>query len=224
MSEERTPTPAEEARTEAEARKAAAEARKADAEARKAEIEAEKAEREAAQAAAGDSRNHVYRFIGPVTGSSVAACVSKLTEWSRLDPGCDIEIVFSSPGGSIFDGFILYDFVRGLAAKGHRITTGTLGMAASMAGVLLPMGDHRWVGNQAMVLIHRAAFGIAGKSYEVEDEIVLVKRLEKRIINIYVERSGGKLTAAKIKRNWDRKDWWLEAEEALELGVVDEIR
>jgi ATP-dependent protease ClpP protease subunit len=39
-----------------------------------------------------------------------------------------------------------------------------------------------------------------------------------------VLRSEGKLTKAKIKRNWDRKDWWLTADECLELGIVDSVR
>lgn len=171
-----------------------------------------------------DDYHRVYRFNGTVSSASVGACITKLTEWSRQEPGCDIEIVLSSPGGSIFDGFVLFDFVRQLSRSGHTITTGCLGMSASMAGVLLQMGDHRWIGREALVMIHRAAFGISGKSYEVEDEVDLVKRLEQRIIDIYVTRSGDRLTAARIKRNWDRRDWWLSSEEALELGVVDEVR
>jgi len=230
--------PAEVAKLEADTRASLAEAAKLEAEARRAELEAAgfelhiergrievaKARRAEAAELAKDDNNHVYRFIGTVNSQSVGNCCAKLTEWSRRDPGCDIEIVFSSGGGSIFDGFILFDFVRALSADGHRITAGCLGMAASMAGVLLQMGDRRWVGREALVMIHRAAFGISGKSYEVEDEVDLVKRLEQRIIDIYVTKSEGRLTAAKIRKNWDRRDWWLSSEEALALGVVDEVR
>ena len=42
-----------------------------------------------------------------------------------------IEIIFSSPGGSIIDGFELFDFIQELRCKGHLVTTGSLGMAAS---------------------------------------------------------------------------------------------
>ena len=146
----------------------------------------------------------------------------RLTEWSRVDPKCSIEIVFSSPGGSIIDGFELFDFIQELRAKGHKITTGSLGMAASMAGILLQAGDVRWIGHQSWVMIHRAAFGAIGKTYEVEDEVKLVKRIEERILNIFTSRS--KLTKQKLKKNWDRKDWWIDADECVELGLVDEIR
>ncbi len=71
-------------------------------------------------------------------------------------------------------------------------------------------------------MIHRAAFGAWGKTYEIEDEVKFVKRLEERILDIFTSRS--KLTRNKIKRNWDRKDWWISSDEAKDLGLIDEIR
>ena len=213
---------AEIAKTEAETRKLLAEAAKSEAEAEKAAIDTESAQRAKAREEATDERNYLYRFSGSVSSSTVSGCMKKLTQWSRQNPKCDIEIVFSSPGGSIIDGFELFDFLQDLRNKGHHITTGTLGMAASMAGILLQAGDVRWVGHQAWVMIHRAHFGAMGKTYEVEDEVEFVKRIEERILEIFTTRS--KLTKQKIKRNWDRKDWWISADEALELNLVDEIR
>ncbi|MBC8410513.1 MAG: ATP-dependent Clp protease proteolytic subunit [Rhodobacteraceae bacterium] len=213
---------AEIAKTEAETRKILAEALKAEAEADKVTIEAEAAKRSKAREEATDERNYLYRFSGSVSTSTVSSCMMRLTQWSRQNPKCDIEIVFSSPGGSIIDGFELFDFIQELRNKGHHVTTGTLGMAASMAGILLQAGDDRWVGHQAWVMIHRAHFGAMGKTYEVEDEVEFVKRIEERILDIFTARS--KLTKQKIKRNWDRKDWWISADEALELSLVDEIR
>lgn len=199
-----------------------AETRRFDAEARVAQLEAEKKERDRREADAGDVHHHVYRFVGVVDKGSVDKCVSKLTEWHRLDEGCDIEVIFFSPGGEVIAGFALFDHLRWLSANGHKITTGCTGMAASMGGVLMQAGDHRWASGQAWYMIHRAAFGAAGKTFEVEDEVEWVKRVEKRIIDIFVKRS--KLTESRIKRNWDRRDWWLDADQALDLGLVDEIR
>ena len=207
---------------EAEASKTQAEASKAQFEAHEAELKyhaaREKFEREKAE----DERNLLYRFTGDVSSSSVTRCMKKLTEWSRMNPKCDMEIVFSSPGGSIIAGFELFDFIQELRGRGHKITTGSLGMAASMAGILLQAGDRRWIGHQCWMMIHRAAFGAIGKTYEVEDEVKLVKRIEERCLDIFVSRS--KLSKLKIKRNWDRKDWWIDADECFELGLVDEIR
>jgi ATP-dependent Clp endopeptidase proteolytic subunit ClpP len=171
---------------------------------------------------AADEENFLYRFGSEVSGGSVGSCIKKLTEWHRVNPKCNIDIIFSSPGGSIIDGFELFDHIQHLRNEGHHVTTGTLGYAASMAGILLQAGDTRWIGQQAWMMIHRAAFGAYGKTFEIEDEVKFVRRMEERILDIFTSRS--ELTRNKIKRNWDRKDWWISAEEAVELKLVDEIR
>jgi ATP-dependent Clp endopeptidase proteolytic subunit ClpP len=206
----------------AEIDKTKAETEKMQSESGKAYLEYEKALSSRNKDTYSDEENNLYRFSKDVSHHSVQACMSKLTQWHRKDPKCKIEIVFSSPGGSIIDGFELFDFIQELRAKGHHITTGSLGMAASMAGILLQAGSTRWIGHQAWMMIHRAAFGAIGKTYEVEDEVRLVKRIEERCLDIFVSRSN--LTKIKIKRNWDRKDWWIDADEAVTLGLVDEVR
>ncbi|MAF24733.1 hypothetical protein CL634_04075 [bacterium] len=208
--------------SKAETKKIQAEARKAESMALISELEAQKKYRERQKELSVDEENHLYRFDGEVSKSSVSRCMGKLTQWSRLDPKCDIEIVFASPGGEIISGFELFDFIQNLRNSGHHITTGSLGYAASMAGILLMAGDTRWIGHQSWLMIHRAAFGAYGKTFEIEDEVKFVRKIEERIVDIFTKRS--KLSKQKIKRNWDRKDWWISADESLELGLVDEIR
>ena len=213
---------AEISKVKAETEKIVAETRKANADGLKAELEARAAFRKREEEKADDEENRLYRFAGEVSKNSVSNCMKHLTRWSRLNPKCDMEIIFSSPGGSIIDGFELFDFLQDLRSRGHKLTTGALGMAASMAGILLQAGDTRWIGHQAWLMIHRAAFGAIGKTYEIEDEVKLVKRIEGRILDIFTSRSN--LTRHKIVRNWDRKDWWIDADEAVEMGLVDEVR
>ena len=220
----------------AEARKMDADVRNTEALIRKNDLEADKVaidlkckamdllvkQEKHAKDKATDDENHLYRFAGEVSGGSVHRCMHTLTEWHRIDPECNIEIIFSSPGGGIIEGFELFDFIQHLRNEGHHITTGTIGYAASMAGILLQAGDTRWIGQQAWMMIHRAAFGAYGKTFEIEDEVKFVKRMEERILDIFTSRSN--LTRNKIKRNWERKDWWISSEEAVELQLVDEVR
>lgn len=213
---------AEAVKAEAEARKFIGEAREAEASARTAEIVLQLAEEADAAKRAGDDYHRVYRFTGGVDGGTVASAMKKLTEWDRLYPAEPFEIIFFSPGGAVIPGMALFDFIRDLSANGHEITTGCTGMAASMGGILVQAGDKRWASHQSWYLIHRAAFAAAGKTFDVEDEVEFVKRIEKRIIDIFVSRSH--LTVAKIRRKWDRKDWWLDADEMLKEGLIDEIR
>tara|TARA_R110000824_G_scaffold67527_2_gene174979 strand:+ start:8886 stop:9596 length:711 start_codon:yes stop_codon:yes gene_type:complete len=215
-------TLAEVKKIEAEIRKIEADAQTAENYARLRKIEADKKEQEWRREKADDKENMIYRFNTIVDKTYVNDCMHTLTQWSRRHPKCDIEIVFSSGGGSIVDGFVLFDFIQELRGRGHKVITGSLGMAASMAGILLQAGDHRWMGHQAWMMIHRAAFGVIGKTFEIEDHTAWIKRIEDRILGIFEKRS--KLTRLKIKRNWDRKDWWISSDDALELGLVDEIR
>lgn len=209
-------------KAQAEAAQAKALARKANAEADTAEVTANEHLLQEAQRKASDAQNHVYRFNTDVNSSAVDACIHRLSEWSRIDPNCDIEVVFNSPGGSIIDGFALFDHLLALRYAGHRVTTGTIGEAASMAGVLVQAGDVRWCGSQSWYLIHRAAFGNIGKTFEMEDQVKWVKRIEDRIVNIFTARS--KLTDKVLRKEWERKDWWLDADQCLDLGIVDEVR
>ena len=191
---------AEAAKAEAEARKVIAEAESAETKAEKEKLEFERYQKERMERLSVDAENHVYRFSGEVNKTSTSKCRDALTEWSRCSPGCAMEIVFASPGGGITAGFELFDYIQQLRSIGHNITTGSLGMAASMAGILLQAGERRWIGHQSWILIHRASFGAIGKTYEIEDEVGWIKRIEERIISIFTSRST--LTRLKIKRNW----------------------
>ena len=196
-------------------------------------IETKKAQRLYAEEQASNKYFHIYNFMDEVSEKSVVACMNALTVWDRLDDKCDIEIIFSSPGGSVVDGMVLFDFIKQLRRRGHKVTTGALGYAASMAGILLQAGEHRWVGKESYILIHQVSFGAHGKFGEVEDEVKWVKKMQERILDIFAERCtyAGKHGTAKkpftreqLAANWDRKDWWLDSDEALAGGVVDEIR
>lgn len=205
-----------------EAMKAAAEARKYDAEADLAELNYCIAKRRDDEELAKDRYHHLYLFSQSVGDSSVQSCMDQLTLWSRRDPGCDMEIVFNSPGGSVVAGLALFDFVQGMRRAGHNVTTSTIGMAASMAGILLQAGDVRVMGRESWLLIHEAAFMAGGKIGEVEDTVEWVKKISKRVLKIFASRS--KMTTAQVDKKWKRRDWWLDSDEALKLGLIDEVR
>lgn len=224
--------PAEIAKLEAEAAEIKALARKAKWEAKEARAKAMVAEIKALEAveshnedAQCDDNLRVYRFAGPVGDASVRNCIQKLNLWDRTDPDCDIEIIFNSPGGSVIDGMALFDQIVALSKRGggrHKITIGTRGYAASMAGILLQAGDVRWIGANSYLMIHEISAGTGGKLGEMSDDVDFYNRVCKQIVDIFVAR--GKIKRADFVRNWERKDWWLLADEAKRLGFVDEIR
>ena len=221
-----------------EARKFAAEADKAEHEARVAQLATIKAERTETEELATDKYHHIYYFTESVSSSSVQRCIDRLTYWQRLDSltpdkPCDMQIVFNSPGGSVIDGMVLFDYLQILRKQGHRITTSTLGMAASMAGILLQAGAHRVVHKEAWMLIHEVQFGASGSMGAVEDTVEWVKRIQERVLTIFSDRckTAGEagtakhpLTKVQLKKRWTRKDWWIDSASAVDWGLADEVR
>jgi ATP-dependent protease ClpP protease subunit len=210
----------------AEADEAKAKARLASCRARIAEMDLDNDEEAWKAARHSDHFFKTYRFIGNVDPESVGACIAQLTFWHRTctDPKtCPIEMTFTSDGGDMIFGMALYDTICDLRDKGHVITTKALGVAASMACILLQAGSIRQIGKQSSLLIHETSFGAKGKTGEVEDALGWVKERNDQILDIFAERSRGKVTKAVLRRKCQRRDWWISADESLRLGLVDEI-
>lgn len=215
---------------EAEAAKARAEARRAVAEAEEAELRLEKArndrdrEREKREEELAAHKFHyTYLLDKEVSEASVRECIKQLTTWTRIsnDP-ITVELVIDSPGGSVFDGFHLIDYINRLHGEGHTVNTTAYGMAASMAGVLLQVGKTRAMGANSLLLIHEAQFGAMGSFGKVEDQVKMVELMHDRILETFAARS--KLSKAAISRRWRRRDWWINAQESLKSGFIDAIR
>lgn len=214
---------AEAAKERQETKRISAEAKKALAYAKKAELELLREEEKRLEQEHSDEAYRLYLFTKPVSEGSVGECMAKLSLWSRIDPKCPIEIVFTSPGGSVLHGMALFDFLRALSKLGHEITTTDLGYSASMAGILLQAGDIRRMGAESYFHIHEISTGAIGKLTELEDEVEFCKKITKRVVDIFVSRSSGKLTATKLRRMFERKEAWFDSAEALKYGLVDEV-
>ncbi len=185
------------------------------------ELEADGAVRKAAEELAGPDQALVYTFFAEVDEESVREAIRDLSAWSRRAPGRPIRLVLSSPGGSVLDGLALYDFLGELRARGHHLQMLALGTAASMGGVLLQAGTERLLGRNAFVLVHEVRGGAIGTSSSLGDTVEFIGRLEERLLEILAERSA--LTAAQIRERWGRRDWWLTAQEAVDLGFADAV-
>lgn len=204
--------------TEASLKKADAERRQAEAAAKTAEFAAL---RDAENWTVRPNAQRVFHFNDHVYGDSVAFCMSRFRDFVDIDPAAPIELVLNSPGGSVIDGFELYDFLLKLRAEGVRIDTTIMGMGASMAGVIAQAGETRRIGPYGRLMIHEVGSIAFGKLSSLKDHLKLADSLYDQCIGILAARS--KLTPEEIKKHADRKDWWLTADEALEHGFVDAI-
>lgn len=165
--------------------------------------------------------NRSLNFFGAITPTAVENCIESLQFWARRDPGEPMTITFNSPGGSVIDGLALYDAILRLRREGHVITTRASGLAASMAAIVLQAGDTRIMDERAFMLIHEISSSAVGKFSEMENEMIFVKKLQDTLLEILAERSS--LSKREVARRWKLKDWWLSANEALKLGLVDVV-
>lgn len=189
--------------------------------AEKTRLERARLERDEARYFASQDAHRLFTFDMQVSKNSVAECIAFLGQWHREDPTKPVKLIFNSPGGSVIDGLALFDYVIQLRNEGAKIDTVTLGYAASMAGILLQCGEKRSMGKNAYLMIHEVSSGAIGKISEIEDEAKFVKQLNDRLFAILADRSS--LSLRSILRRAKRKDWWLDAEQALEHGFCDEI-
>lgn len=178
---------------------------------------------------ASNEYHHVFRFTEIVTDKSVGKCIDSVDRWSRINPGSDIEVVFTSPGGSVYQGLALVDHLRSLSRKGHRIVTGCEGYAASMAGILLQAGDWRWIGKESYLLIHEISTMGWGTVSEIQDTVTTLKRVQDRVIRLFLDRATEVdaevlLTPSQFRSKWKKTDWWLDSDESRQHGFVDEVR
>lgn len=191
-----------------------------------AQIALDKLQREERYSRTGDLYHHRYSFDDLVTDRSVKQAMTTLNAWHRDEPGCDIDFYLNTDGGDITAGLGLIDFISSLRKDGHKVRTIVLGRAASMGAAILQAGTERIMGPNAILLIHEGSLGAVGSVGEVEDTMALMTLLTGRIFALMAERASvlnPKTTAAFLKRQAKRKDWWLDSDQALELGLVDAV-
>jgi ATP-dependent protease ClpP protease subunit len=218
---------------EAEARKKLAEAKAEEYRSENSRVNMEMTLRQEQFNLAANHYHHEFHFNYGVTDESVEACVAQMAVWHRQDTACPIKIVIDSPGGSVIDGMHLFDEIsayslrewddRELPKGTHETTMVVRGYAASMAGILLQSADKRIIGPEAFLMIHEISTFARGKIGEIKDEVKFLDKISERVVNLFVTRSGGKISREDFKKQWDRQDWWLTSEESLKFGFVDQI-
>lgn len=169
-----------------------------------------------------NDQNRVYDYIGPVSTTTTESCMATLGRWKRQSKE-QIIIRISSPGGSVIDGLALYDFIEGIKASGINVRVVVLGIAASMAGVLLQAASDRGrvVGPNARFMIHEISGGSIGKLSDMEDETKMYKSLNEQLYDLLAKRS--KMSRQEIGLKAKKRDWWFTAIEAVNTGFADEI-
>ena len=92
-----------------------------------------------------------------------------------------------------------------------------------MAGILAQAADTRKIGPEGYLMLHKVSTMAGGSLDDLEDEVEFLRMITARVEDIFVDRSGGRLTKATLRRRWSRKDWWVDSKTAIQFGLADEI-
>lgn len=180
-------------------------------------------ERERDEAMAAFDVN-TYHFRTDFDEDSVNECLDTIHGWHNLDKESAWHIHLNSPGGYLVEGLHLFDDLVAYSKRSggtHHITITARGMAASMGSILLQAADKRVVGKYSHVLIHQLSGGAIGTFEHMRDTMDRFDMWNEQILDIYMERA--KMSRKTFERSWSRRDWWLSAARAVELGIADEI-
>ncbi|MHC4061550.1 MAG: ATP-dependent Clp protease proteolytic subunit [Planctomycetota bacterium] len=166
-------------------------------------------------------RDRIVFLGGPLDDALANLIIAQMLFLSNEDNKNDIHFYINSPGGSITAGLAVYDTMQFLRCD---VATYCVGQAASMGAVLLTGGKSgkRFLLANSRVLLHQPMIPgvLQGPATDLEIEAKEILRLRARLYNVLAEHTGQ--NPEKIEKDCDR-NLWLEAEEAIEYGLVDRI-
>lgn len=155
----------------------------------------------------------IYSDIGEsFFGDSVSAISVK----AQLDkmPAGDLSVRINSPGGSVFDGFAIYNLIK--QYKGT-VTVYVDGLAASAASVVAMAGEKIIMADNALMMIHDPWAMSMGTAEEMRQTASLLDKIKDSIVGTYVSRTG--LDAADVAAMMEAETW-MNAAEAKEKGFA----
>ena len=159
-------------------------------------------------------------FLGtPISDPMANVIIAQMLYLEREDPDKGISVYINSPGGVISSGLAIYDTMKLVNCE---ISTICLGMAASMATVLLSGGDKgkRYCLPNSTVHMHQAMGGAQGQATDIEIAAREILRLQDTLRTILSDNTGQDYD--RIARDSDR-DFYMTADQAVEYGLVDEV-
>ncbi|MCI1893560.1 MAG: ATP-dependent Clp endopeptidase proteolytic subunit ClpP [Lactobacillus sp.] len=164
-------------------------------------------------------KDRIIMLSGEINDQVANSIIAQLLFLDAQDPDKDIYLYINSPGGVITSGLAMLDTMNLIHAD---VQTIAIGMAASMASVLLAGGKKgkRFALPNSEILIHQPSGGAQGQQTEIEIAAEEILKARKKLNKILSDATGQ--TEAKIKKDTER-DNYLSAQEAKDYGLIDDI-
>lgn len=164
-------------------------------------------------------KDRIVFVTGEIDDTMANLVIAQLLFLESEDPDKDIHLYINSPGGSVSAGLAIYDTMQYIKPD---VSTICMGMAASMASVLLAAGapGKRFALPYSRVMIHQPLGGVQGQASEIEITAREILRLRDEMNGILASHTGQ--TKEKIAQDTDR-DNYMSSQQAEEYGLIDEV-
>ncbi len=159
-------------------------------------------------------------FLGTGIDDNVANIIlAQLLFLDAEDPDRDIFMYINSPGGSVYAGLAIYDTMQHLRAP---VSTFCVGMAASMAAVLLAAGEpgKRNALPNSRIMIHQPSGGSHGTASDIEIQAQEILHIREKLNGIVAKHTGQ--TIERVAGDVDR-DRFMSPDQAVEYGLIDRV-
>lgn len=163
--------------------------------------------------------DRIIMLTEDVNSASASVIVAQLLYLEAQDPTKDISLYINSPGGSVTDGFAIYDTMNYIKCD---VSTICMGMAASMGAFLLAAGTKgkRYALPNSDIMIHQPSGGAQGQATDMEIHTKHILDTKKRLNEILAANTGQPVDVIAKDTN---RDNFMTAQQALEYGLIDKV-
>ena len=163
--------------------------------------------------------DRVVFLNGEVNTQSANLVIAQLIFLEAKDPSKDISLYINSPGGSVSDGFAIFDTMNYIKCDVSTICVGT---AASMGAFLLAAGakGKRYALANSEIMIHQPLGGVRGQATDIQIQAEHILKLKKRLTKLLAQNCGQDIE--KVAADCER-DYFMSADEALKYGIIDKV-
>jgi ATP-dependent Clp protease protease subunit len=164
-------------------------------------------------------KDRIIFVTGPIEDGPASLITAQLLFLESENPKKEIAMYINSPGGIVTSGLAIYDTMQYIRSP---VSTACIGMAASMASLLLSAGEKgmRFSTPNSRILVHQPSGGFRGVASDIERHAVDILAMKRRLNEIYVKHTGQPYET--IEKTLDR-DSFMTAEEAQAFGIVDKV-
>jgi len=164
-------------------------------------------------------KSRTIALFEPITPRSSRRVVTSLLVLDAEDPKAPVTLLVNSPGGSVDDGFAMYDAMRFVRCP---VRVVCIGLAASAANIVLlgaPKAS-RFALPNTRILLHQPSTGAAGQASDLAITAREILKTRAQLNGLLARETGQKLDRIEEDTN---RDYWLSAEEAKEYGLIHRV-